>query len=84
MPTLAYPADTSWVLPMVLLVGAVAIVILSVVRTLLWRSRRSQKLARANTRRRAGRARYERHEASKSRVRFAPSDDNPTQTGDQS
>lgn len=83
MESLAYPADTSWVIPMALLVGAVAIVIFGVVRTLLWRARRAQRVARANTRRRAGRARYERHEASKSRVRFAPSDDHTT-TGDQS
>lgn len=83
MESLAYPADTSWVIPMALLVGAVGIVIYSIVRTLLWRVRRAEKLAREESRRRAGRARYERHEVSKARVRFAPSDDHTT-TGDQS
>lgn len=73
---LAYPADTSWVIPtaaVLLLVSSVLITGLAVWKVV--RRNRQATKGRAMVRRSQARARYERHQAAKALVRFVPSDD---------
>ena len=73
---LAYPADMSWMLPTAAVVAAVAVVGLLLLRTVVGRRRRRVRAqGKEAVRRLEARARYERHEESKARVRFIPSDD---------
>lgn len=70
-----YPLDASWMLGAGLLLVAVCLVVFGAVRAVLWRARRAQRDDRERARRSAARARFERHEASKARVRFVPTND---------
>lgn len=78
MNILAYPGDMSWAMPIMVAVGAATMIAIVVLSGFIRRGRRrakAQARAEAQEALRRLRARYERHEASKAKVRFVPTDD---------
>lgn len=78
-PITPAPGAYAWIAdvaaPVTLLLAAVLVVVVGVVRALSKRSRPPQLVTHESAQRSAARARFERHEESKARVRFVPSDD---------